>query len=104
MIVEERNYTFAAADIARFLDMYEKEGVHIATRNLGNLIGYFRTEVGPDLNEVVHIWGFTDFADRAERRKALWADPDWLAFAARSPVPVRMWNRLLLPTAFSPIR
>ena len=104
MIVEERNYTFAPADLGPFLALYENEGVHIATRLLGNLIGYFRTEVGADLNEVVHIWGFKDFADRTARRKALWADPEWLAFAAKSPAPVRMWNRVLTPTAFSPIR
>lgn len=104
MIVEERNYAFAPADLPRFLAMYEREGVFIATRLLGNLIGYFRTEVGPDLNEVVHLWGFEDLNDRARRRQALWADPEWLDFAARCPSPVRQRNRLLSPTAWSPIR
>ena len=104
MIVEERNYAFAPADLGRFLSLYEKEGVHIHQRILGNLIGYFRTEVGDDLNEVVHLWGFTDLNERAVRRAALWSDPEWLEFAARSPVPVRMRNRLLTPTAFSPLR
>ena len=57
MIVEERNYAFAPADIERFLAIYESEGVVIATRVLGNLLGYFRIEVGHDLNDVVHWWG-----------------------------------------------
>jgi hypothetical protein len=102
MIVEERNYQFASADLARFLDYYEREGVTIHVRNLGQLIGYFTTEFG-DLSEVVHLWGFKDLSDREARRKALWADPQWLAFAAKAPVPVRMRNRLLIPTRFSPL-
>lgn len=104
MIVEERNYAFSPADLPRFLDIYEAEGVRIATRLLGNLIGYFRTEVGSDLNEVVHLWGFDDLNDRAIRRAALWADAEWLDFAARCPAPLRQRNRLLAPTSWSPIR
>lgn len=104
MIVEERNYAFAPTDMARFLEIYEKEGVLIATRILGNLLGYFRTEVGADLNEVVHLWGFSDLNDRAKRRAALWQDVEWLDFASRCPAPVHQRNRLLAPTAWSPIR
>ena len=102
MIVEERNYTFAAADLPGFLEYYERVGVAIHSRILGHLIGYFTTEVG-ELNEVVHLWGFQNFEDRVVRRKALWADPDWLAFAAKAAAPLRMRNRLLVPTRFSPI-
>ncbi len=103
MIIEERNYAFAPADLGRFLTVYEQEGVHIHTRILGTLIGYFRTEVGDDLNEVVHWWRFENYEDRAQRRAALWTDDAWLEFAARCPAPVHMRNRLLTPTAFSPL-
>jgi len=104
MIIEERNYAFLPAELAAFLPLYEREGVAIHTRILGRLVGYFRTEIGEDLNEVVHLWAFEDMNDRETRRRALWADPDWLAFAKVSPAPVRMRNRILLPTAFSPLR
>jgi hypothetical protein len=104
VIVEERNYAFAPADLGPFLKLYEAEGVRIHRRLLGDLLGYFRTEVGDDLNEVVHWWGFADFEDRLRRRAALWADPEWLEFAARCPAPLRMRNRILTPTPFSPIR
>jgi len=104
MIVEERNYAFAPVDMAPFLQIYEREGVVIATRILGNLLGYFRTEFGPDLNEIVHWWGFLDLNDRAARRAALWKDAEWLDFASRCPAPVHQRNRLLTPTAWSPIR
>ena len=104
MLVEERNYAFAPPDLARFLAVYEQEGVAIHQRVLGNLIGYFRTEVGDDLNELVHLWGFDSLNDRATRRAALWADPAWLEFIVRCPSPVRMRNRILAPTSFSPLR
>ena len=104
MIVEERNYAFAPRDLGPFLTIYEAEGVAIHRRILGNLIGYFRSEVSDDLSEVVHLWAFDDFEDRARRRSALWTDPDWLAFAPRCPVPVTMRNRILIPTPFSPLR
>jgi len=104
MIVEERNYSFAPAVLPGFLEIYEKEGVFIASRILGNLLGYSLTEVGSDLNEVVHLWGFEDLNDRAHRRAALWVDPEWRDFASRCPAPVRQRNRLLVPTAWSPIR
>lgn len=104
MIVEERNYAFAPADLGPFLTLYERDGVHIHKRILGNLIGYFRTDVGNDLNEVVHWWGFKTLDDRAARRAALWSDPAWLEFAAGCPAPVRMRNRILTPTSFSPLR
>lgn len=104
MIIEERNYAFAPTDLGPFLALYEKEGVHIHKRIMGNLIGYFRTEVGEDLNELVHYWGFESLDDRSQRRAALWGDSEWLEFASRCPVPVRMRNRLLTPTSFSPLR
>ena len=104
MIVEERNYTFSPVDLAPFLELYGREGVQIHMRLLGHLIGYFSTEVGENLSEVVHLWGFADMAERSLRRQTLWRDPEWLAFAARSPVPIRMRNRILAPTAFSPLR
>ncbi len=28
-------------------------------KHLGNLVGYFTTEVG-NVNEIVHIWGYED--------------------------------------------
>jgi len=76
----------------------------IATHVLGNLLGYFRTAVGHDLNEVVRWWDFADLNDRAQRRAALWEDPEWLDFALGCPAPVRQRNRLLTPTAWSPVR
>jgi len=103
MIVEERIYTMAPGTIPAMLETYEREGLAIHTRILGNLIGYFVSDIG-DLNLLVHLWGFKDLQDRAARRAELWSNPEWLAFTAKIPLPVKMVNRILLPTRFSPIR
>ena len=42
---------------------YDPRGLKIQTRILGNLIGYFHTEIG-ELNQIVHLWGY-EFARRA---------------------------------------
>ena len=104
MIVEERNYTLAAAHLRTFLLAYDTEGLALQTRHLGRLIGYFTTETGV-LNQVVHLWAYDDYEDRRARRAALWTDPDWTAYADRVlPWIERMETRLLVPTAFSPTR
>ncbi len=104
MLVELRCYTFRPGTLGRFLRAYEQEALEVHRRHLGRLLGYFTTDSG-ELNQVVHLWGFTDHADRAARRAALYADPVWLAFSERVAADVlRMETRFLSPTAFSPIR
>ena len=56
MIVEERIYKIKAGRLARYMQLVSEEGLAIQQPILGNLIGYFHTEVGP-LNHVVHLWG-----------------------------------------------
>ena len=71
---------------------------------MGNLIGYFHTEIG-ELNKIVQLWGYDSLAEREKRRKALFADPDWLAYLQQSPdIIVQMESRILVPAPFSPIR
>jgi hypothetical protein len=105
MVIDERTYTLTAGSVPEYLRHYEEEGLPIQLPILGNLIGYFSTEFGT-LNQVVHLWGYADLADRAERRRRLAADDRWQTFlkAHVYPVVVTMENRLLLPTPFSPIR
>lgn len=104
MIYEERNYSFAPANFRLFLKLFEAEGLALTRAHLGNLVGYFTTESGA-LNTAVHIWAFDDLMDRERRRAAMWNDPQWLAYSEKVlPWIVRMDNRLLRPTDFSPLR
>jgi len=51
------------------------------------------------------MWGYDSFAEREQRRARLQADDRWREFLARiQPLIHTQQNRILLPTAFSPIR
>jgi hypothetical protein len=103
MIVEERIYTLETGKVGEYLGLYEQHGIEIQKRILGNMVGYFSTEVGP-LNQIIHMWGYESFEDRLERRKALGADPGWQAYIAKVlPLILRQENKLLVPAPFSPI-
>ncbi len=104
MIVEERIYTIHPGKMGPFLELYGSEGVAIIQPILGNLIGYFTSEIG-ELNQAVHLWGYESFAERERRRAELNGNKEWLAFVPKVlPFIARMENRILVPTAFSPLR
>lgn len=83
MIIDQRTYTIRIGAMREFLSLYAKEGLAVQTRHLGPPLGYCTTEVG-DLNQVVHLWQYTDMADRERRRAALEADPQWLAYRSKA--------------------
>src|SRR5574338_593777 len=73
MIVEERIYTLKVAGAPEWLRAYEAEGVKVQLAHLGNMVGYYSTEVG-DLNLIVHMWAYESFEDRLKRRAARGGD------------------------------
>ncbi len=103
MIYEQRTYRLRNGAVPEYLRLVAGEGIAIQRRHLGNLVGYFSTEIGP-LNEITHIWAFVDLEDRARRRAALMADPAWVAFLPRIASLIEEGsNRILSPAAFSPL-
>ena len=53
------------------------------------------------LNQIVHMWRFSDLNDRATRRAAMAADPGWPAYAEQaSPLIQHMENKILSPAPF----
>jgi len=104
MIVEERCYTLEPGTLRIYHEDYDPPGLDIQTRILGNLIGYFHSEIG-ELNQVVHLWGYDSLAERERRRALLAADQEWQDYLKRSPdIVVKMESRILVPAPFSPIR
>lgn len=104
MIVEMRTYTFVAGGAPKFFKLYRESGLAVQTRILGNLIGYFTTEIG-ELNQTVHLWGYDSLDDRQTRRAALSADETWQTFLGQiQPLLLSQENKILLPMEFSPIR
>jgi hypothetical protein len=104
MIVEHRVYTFHPGKLAEFWRVYLPEPLALQRQILGNLIGYFTVEAGT-LNQVVHLWGYESFEDRAHRRAKLLAEPVWQDYIAKvSPLMQRQESQILLPADFSPIK
>ena len=81
MIVEQRTYTAIPGKWRDYLALYQAEGLQIQQRILGRMVGYYTTETGP-LNQIIHMWAYTDLNERAERRAQLAADPQWQAYVA----------------------
>lgn len=104
MIIEQRVYELRPGTLHEFLRAYEAEGFALQSEALGGLLGYFVSEVG-ELNRVVQLWSFASFEDRAQRRAALSARPEWRVFLGKVvSMVVSQRNELMTPAAFSPIR
>jgi hypothetical protein len=74
-------------------------------RHLGRPFAYLFTESG-ELNTLVHMWTYEDAADRARRRAAMAADPEWQNYVrlnTESGYLVEQRTNLMLPAGFAPI-
>ncbi len=104
MIVEERTYHVFTGKLPEVVRLYAEEGTALQQSILGNLIGAFTVDIG-ELSSLVQLWGYDDFAERERRRAELQANAEWKAFLAKlQPLLHTQWNRILVPTSFSPIR
>ena len=93
--VEMREYDLVIGGIGKFLDAYREHGYPIQRLHLGEPIGWYTTEIGA-LNQVVHLWRYESFDDRAERRNRLFEDPGWLAYVAMTtPLLVAQRSRIM---------
>ncbi|MEO0360945.1 MAG: NIPSNAP family protein [Pseudomonadota bacterium] len=77
MIFELRVYDLGIGRLPGYLKLFEKVGYPILSR-YARPVGYWFAETGA-LNRIAHMWAYEDRAERAERRAALYADPDWLS-------------------------
>ena len=82
MIIEERIYTLVLGKVPEYTRLMESEGIAIQEPILGRLFGYFSTEIGP-LNQVIHMWAYDNFEERAKRRAQLMKNQKWLAFLTK---------------------
>jgi hypothetical protein len=104
VIVEQRDYHVFTGKLPQVVKMYEEEGIALQREHLGNLLAAFTTDIGA-LSTYTAMWGYDSYAEREQRRAHLQADPRWQDFLARlQPLLHTQQNRILGPTAFSPIR
>lgn len=102
MLIDLRTYTCRTGTVAKQLELYEKHGLAAQKRNLGEPLLYGVTETGP-INTYVHAWIYKDAGDRATKRAAMEADPDWTTFkklSAEAGYLIAQENRLLQTAPF----
>ena len=102
MIFDHRTYYCRPGMIKPHLDLYAKMGFGPQSRHLGRPALYATTEVG-DVNSYVHVWFYKDLADRTAKRAAMWTDPEWIAYVAKSAelaALVRQENKILIAAPF----
>jgi NIPSNAP len=103
VLIDHRYYRIRAGFVPAHLDIYEKHGFAAQSRHLGKPFAYLFTESG-EVNTLVHI--YDDVADRAKKRAAMAADPEWqnyLRLNNEAGYVVSQHNNLMLPTKFAPI-
>jgi hypothetical protein len=104
VILEQRDYHVYTGKLGELVRLYETEGIAIQEEVLGGFVGAFTVDVG-ELSTYTHLWRYDSYAEREERRAALQARDDWKAFLPKiQPLIHKQQSRILVPTAFSPLR
>ena len=104
MLIDHRTYTVRPGSMNKQLALYEEYGMKAQKRHLGEPLAYLIAESG-ELNTYVHIWVY-NAADRAAKRAAMQADPEWQAFMqknAEAGYLIKQENKLMTPASFAPI-
>ena len=76
MIYELRTYTVKPGTLGDIVKAASTVSRDIRGNNYGKLEGYWFTEIGP-LNQVMHMWSYDSFDERARLRGELAKNPRW---------------------------
>jgi hypothetical protein len=96
MIYELRTYTVKPGAVGDMVKAASTVSREIRKDDYGRLEGYWVTEIGP-LNQVMHLWSFSDFNERARLRGELARNARWTGeyIPLIRPLLVRQDIRLL---------
>jgi hypothetical protein len=96
MIYELRTYTVKPGTLGDMVKAASTVSSDIRKNDFGKLEGYWLTEIGP-LNQVMHLWSFDSFDERARLRGELAKNPRWTGeyIPLIRPLLVRQDIRLL---------
>ncbi len=83
-LYERRTYDVHVGQMSKVLELYSNEGWPAleAGGHSRFLVGYFVSDTGP-LHQLIHLWRFSDDAERREFWKNLFTDDDFMAFAVQ---------------------
>jgi NIPSNAP len=76
MIYELRTYTVKPGTLGEMVKAASTVSRDIRGDEYGKLEGYWSTEIGA-LNQVMHMWSYRDFEERAKLRAELSKNPRW---------------------------
>ena len=76
MIYELRTYTVKPGTLADMVKAASTVSLEIRGNNFGKLEGYWSTEIGA-LNQVLHMWSYSDLNERARLRAELAKNARW---------------------------
>ncbi len=104
MIYELRTYTLKPGTVADMVKAASTVSRDIRGNDYGRLEGYWSTEIGP-LNQVMHLWSYSDFNERTRLRAELAKNPRWgseylpLIRPLLMRQDIRLLNALIAPVA-----
>src|SRR6266550_6679269 len=78
MIYELRTYTVKPGTLGDMVKAASTVSADIRKNDYGKLEGYWMTEIGP-LNQVLHMWSYSSFEERARLRGELARNSRWTA-------------------------
>ncbi len=76
MIYDFRVYTLKPGAVPDYMAAVREVGKPVRDKYGVKLAGWYYSEVG-ELNQVVHIWAYNDYAHMDEMKAKVAADPDW---------------------------
>jgi hypothetical protein len=106
LLVDHRTYRIKPGHMQTHLKIYEEFGFAAQSRHLGQPHAYMFAESG-EMNSLVHQWVYEDAADRAKRRAAMMADPEWQVYLKKlieSELLIDQRTSLMVPTKFAPMK
>jgi hypothetical protein len=105
MLIDHRTYTVRPGTMAKQVALYQEYGFKAQTRHLGKPLAWMIAESG-EVNTYVHIWVYKDAADRAAKRAAMGADPEWQEYVRRNGEAgylIAQKNSLMNDAPFAPL-
>ena len=101
-LYELRTYKIVVGKLPEVLKLYETEGWPALDPHKDKLVGYFVGDVG-GMNELIHVWKYTDDADRRAHWAAVYANEKFMAFAAKlRPNLISQENKLMVGAPWGP--
>jgi len=104
VIYELRTYTVKPGTTGEMVKAASTVSREIRGNDYGKLEGYWWTDIGA-LNQVMHLWSYGDFNERARLRKELAANPRWhneytpLIYPLLVRQDIRLLNAIRAPVA-----